>query len=248
MPGTKRPRSASRPSKKTVSRPRRSRIPRAIGFRSSDVHQYQHIAEQYLNIYPSTGFLQAGASQSLAFAVINDGVYYSVTGGGFTQWGANFSNAVALASIYQQYRIKSFSADILYSNNSSAIAGTQQLPLIYGVIDKDDAAQITSSQQILGYSNVKIMQLGNSSGAQNGHQYMKCIGPATQGVAPTVSSTTVGNTYAMVKNSPWLSTDYRNVEHNGMKFWYDNQGQTGTASIGAMTIIFKVVIEYKMVK
>lgn len=209
------------------------------------VHHLVQGVEGSISIQNSLGWGALGV-QSLQFCFTQQGVYYSLGGGALTSFGTGvFSNANALAAIYDQYRITRVNVEIMYScNNSSENSPTIALPILYAVVDYDDTAALGSSAQALGYSSCKTLQLGNSSGGGGGKQYMSVSRPA---VPTNVQTATGVNANGALLHSPWLNSDTTTTEHNGMKFYYVPVTSNATL-VGYVTFVFRVFFDYKNVK
>ena len=250
----KRRRTVSIPSVRTTSTTRngkgkssRSRIPfmtlsKELAYVQNQIHNVVMSCAGSFSLNNSTGF--AAISPSCVFAFTAQNVVYSLGGGAYLPFSYNFANAASFQAVYDQYRIRKVVCEITYSSNQSLQSSSIQLPHLYGIIDYNDGDAITNQAEALSYSSCKFMQLGNSSGPNNGVQYMTNYRPTTQ---MSASTTTLGTTTGSVARiSPWIDTDALTVEHLGMKFWTDTPGATAVTS-GYVQWTFRVFIDYKNV-
>ena len=225
----------------------RSRIPfmplsRELAYVQNQIHNVVMSCAGSFSLNNSSGF--ASISPSCVFAFTGQNVVYSLGGGAYAPFSYNFPNAASFQAVYDQYRVRKVVAEITYSSNQSTQSSAIQLPNLYGIIDYNDGDAITSQSDALSYSSCKFMQLGNSSGPNNGVQYMTNLRPTSQ---MSASTTTLGTTTGSVARiSPWIDTDALNVEHLGMKFWTDTPGATNVVS-GYVQWTFRVFIDYKNV-
>ena len=163
------------------------------------------------------------------------------------QLGDVFINATSLLSVFDQFRIMKAQVDVYYTNNSSGLNNTLQLPIIFGVVDKDDAGPLSSSANALAYSTCKTLQMGNSSGEGGGKQTMYVNRPSiTQASAQTAAATPSILASTNVP-SPWIDNAYEAVEHFGLKFWVDNTNVT-SAAIGNVTFVTRLFVQYRNLK
>jgi hypothetical protein len=179
----------------------------------------------------------------------NNPFYYNTTG---LQALTSFPNASAYAQIYDQYRIVKVELDIYYSansntNNSSTTLTNLSLPIIYGVVDYDDADLLVNESAALAYSTCQVYQLGNSSGPNNGRQTKRLSKPTVLTEASLPGGTA---TSSQLSISPWLSTDYTTLGHYGLKFYVSNCLPTPAVktTLGYITIIIRQFVEYRNIR
>jgi hypothetical protein len=197
---------------------------------------------------PNSGF--SGTSQDLTIAVCQNGILFSQNGG---VWNAtNFNNYASLAAVFQEYRITEFSVEVFFSENTgsapaSATSGAE-LPMLYTVVDREDAVRLSSISQALQYSSVKISQLGTTQGPKT----TTIKGPAAA-AAYDNDATFVGTiTAAGVTRSPWLSCGSNSgsssapiIPHGFVKYYADPVGSTFATQIGTATFIVRAAFEYR---
>ena len=163
------------------------------------------------------------------------------------QLGDVFINANSLLAVFDQFRIMKAQVDIYFTNNSSGINNTLQLPIIFGVVDKDDAGPLSSSANALAYSTCKTLQMGNSSGDTNGRQTMYVNRPCIVQASAQTAAVTPVILGSCNTPSPWIDNAYEAVEHFGLKFWVDNTNVT-TAAIGNVTFVTRLFVQYRNLK
>jgi hypothetical protein len=118
--------------------------------------------------------------------------------------------------------------------------------MIYAVIDYDDGNALASAVNALGYSSCRVIQLGNNQ-FTGGKSTITLTKPTVQGVVNTTSFLNT-NVAGRLTPSPWLDTDYTNIEHNSIKLYYENPIGTTQANIGEVTFVIRQYMEYKNVK
>ena len=213
---------------------------------SRQIHQVVCGTTGSFPIWQIGGF--GNVSESLQFYFTQQGIFSRLAANPPVQFGDLFANAASLANIFDQYRLVKVQCDVYFTNNSSGINNALQLPIIFGVIDKDDSTPLTSQAQALGFSTCKTMQLGNSSGAEGGKQSMYVNYPCVIQVnSQTAAATGPGALPSIVKPSPWIDNGFPEVEHHGVKFIADNAGVTNT-QVGNVTFVFRTFMQYKNLK
>jgi len=223
----------------------RTRLSSAVLYDANKVHKTKFTSIGHFTLNNTTGFI--GVSQSLNFFVQQDRVVYTLNGGVTTTlMGAVFQNASSFAYIYDQYRIDSVRVKIYYSANAEAPASSPSLPMLYAVMDYDDLFTLASTQAALSYGSCRVMQLGNSSGGQNGAQYYywpKCMASGSVANSIPTGSTVI----AQAIKSPWLNSADVVVPHLGMKTYYDPVTSSNQV-IGTVTFVFEVYQSYRNVR
>lgn len=246
---TKRIRSASqlafRPGRLGSSR---SAIPLQIA-----IHTFDCTSMGCFTMFSGTGFgyatSTAGVNASVQFVARQDQIMFSIGNGAFTQLGGGFSLASNYRTVFDQFRLTHLQLDFYYTANcGSSTNPNTGLPVIYAVVDYDDANQLTTAAQALSYSSCQVIQLGNSSGSNNGRQTIHCNRPAVQTSVETTGLTT---NVAKLDHSPWLDSDYVDTEHNGVKIYFDPVPYLpshGTDYVGSLMVIGRCRFQYKNVK
>ena len=116
----------------------------------------------------------------------------------------------------------------IFSNNSSPLTNTAHtLPILYTVIDKDDANSVGSAQVAMAYGDVKITQLGNQR--NDGMQSITLYNPATESDVTTSTGTFVSA--ARGSSNQWLDTDETSPAYNGIKMFVEFPGSTSSVNV-----------------
>lgn len=132
-----------------------------------------------------------------------------------------------MTELYDQYLIKKITLTFEPLVNSQGYAAPAQLWMRI-VHDYDDATPLTQESQYLDYTNCKS-RLMNGTRAIRTVLYPKVLKPALEvGGTPVYSGAKPG----------WISTDFDNVAHLGLKVFIPNTG------LAAAAPIFKVRIQY----
>jgi hypothetical protein len=204
---------------------------------------------QNISLYTTTGWGNSTVF-SLQWAFTQDKAYYAYggTAGSGTYFStSSYQNSAAYAQIYDQYRICKVELDFYWNCNFSNITQPGiSLPMIYAVIDYDDGNALASAVNALGYSSCRVIQLGNNQ-FTGGKSTITLTKPTVQGVVNTTSFLNT-NVAGRLTPSPWLDTDYTNIEHNSIKLYYENPIGTTQANIGEVTFVICQYMEYKNVK
>jgi hypothetical protein len=214
---------------------------------NDQIHRVMMGASANFPVISNTGWLGQN-SYGLQLQTNGLGVYYFVgvpAAGAPGTLAQAYSNAAAYASIYEQFRIDQVEVEIMFSNNNSSLnSPLVATPIMYTVVDRDDVAPLANAANALAYSTCKTMQLGNSSGENNGKQFFKYV--------PTVS---IVNGQTGVQGQPtalgtlrqkqWISTDFQETTHLGMKCFIDPVNSGTNQSLGWVTFVFRVYMSFK---
>lgn len=196
---------------------------------------------------PSGGFSDGTeSSNGLQFLFNAQKVQYRIGTNAFGQLG-EFDNWDNFQAVYDQYRLRRVTCEIMYSANTLAQTNVQPtigLPIMYTVVDYDDSEPLKDSSDALAYSSCKTMMLGNSSGPNNGKQYWNLNKPTTKTLVDSEQDVAV----AQLKVSPWLSTDQGVVSHYGMKCFMDNTVQISEVVVGFVDFTFRLFVEFRNTK
>jgi len=207
------------------------------------IHTVVHGSTASFPIYQIGGF--ANVAKQLQFYIVELGMVSRLGANPPVAFGDQFSNAASLAIVFDQFRIVKVQCDVYYTNNSSGVNNALQLPMLFGVIDKDDNLPLTNAANALAYSSCKTMQLGNSSGDDGGKQTLYLNGPGViTDAANTGGSAGPTTLAAIVKNSPWVDCAQLETPHFGFKFFTETTGVTNT-QVGNVTFVFRVFTQYK---
>ena len=182
-------------------------------------------------------------SQSLNFVFNLNTVQYSFAGGAFAA-ACTFPNAASFGFCFDKWRLDKVVIETIFTSNASATNSLTQLPTMYTVIDTTDTNPLGSNVTALGYGNCQIMQLGNSSGTNNGKQYIYLNNPTIEEDALNTTGTMLT---AAGRRSPWLNTDNASIQHNGVKLFIECPG-SNNATIGYVQYIFRCFYSFKNVQ
>jgi hypothetical protein len=204
----------------------------------------------YINLpyLPLTGL--NGAGNNITFAVSQAALLYSING---AAWSSSaFSNSTAYATIFQEYRILEFSIEVFTSINTATAPATlssgDYFPMMYGVIDREDAVGLISPYAALQYATVQVTQLGSTQGSKT----ILLKSPAV--FTAFDNSASFGGTIsaAGATRSPWLSCGTNSavstpasIPHGYIKYFVDNLGSTLSTTQFQTTFICRVIMEYR---
>lgn len=157
------------------------------------------------------------------------------------QYGTNLS--ANFGAIYDRFRMDAVEISIFYNANTSVLNNSASLPILYGVVDTNDMTALSSVNEALSYPDCKIMQMGNSSGSNNGRQTIKAFTPAAEGVITSWGLTSqAANT---VKNT-WIDTSNTDIIFYGYKMIVDPVVPVGIDTLnGYFTFIVKTHCSFK---
>jgi hypothetical protein len=196
---------------------------------------------------PSTGW--GGAGPDLTIAVAQQGILYSSAG---STWNVvNFNNYASLAAVFQEYRLREFSVEVFFSENtfttpSAGTSGTLS-PMLFSVIDREDAVGVTSATQALQYPSCHVTQLGINQGPKT----TTIVGPSAASAYDN-DATFVGTLSAAgVVRSPWLACGSNSgantapvIPHGYVKYYAGSSSSFATQS-GVATFIVRCAFEYR---
>jgi len=185
---------------------------------------------------------------AITFAVCQQGMLYSQAGSPWAQ--QTFNNAGASAAIFQEYRCRKWEIQVFYSTNSNN-NGTSTIspspgPIVYSVIDREDAIDLTSTNSALEYASCTIHNLvrGDFKVVDNS--------PTVVLAADNAASFLGTIQAANLKSSPWLSCGSNSssstpptIPQGNIKFIFDNQTVTGNVIIGYLTFVCRAIFEYR---
>jgi len=191
---------------------------------------------------PTSGF--NGVSPDITFAAAQGGLQWSQGGAAWTN--VAYPNASPQASVFSEYRIKTLSIDLFYSqsgNDQAPTASTDALPMVACVVDVESDQPLTSSGNALSYATCRVMQFGTST--NGGKQTISQRQPVAFGIVEnnaTLVGTQVG---ALVMRNQWLSTLNYNIPHGFIKLWMLAPPVSTNAVIGFFTMIATTIVEYR---
>lgn len=139
------------------------------------------------------------------------------------------------SNLFDQYKITGFKMTWLYSHNSdnsTAVAQTTSLPLLYTVYDSDDGTPMASINTMNEYMTCRVRRLDRP---QKIFVRPKVATPAYAGGAFTG--------WTQPGTQPWIDMATTNVQYYGCKWAIDANGATANAIVGQIKLIVKVYIK-----
>jgi hypothetical protein len=200
--------------------------------RSNIVHSFQRTVSYNITLGESTGW--GGVSlNDIEFSFSLEALFVYVGGSSFaTQTVPGYNELTAL---YERWRIKEVVCTPIFSNNNSSInSPTLALPILLCVVDYDDVS-LTTLSQIQQFSNLMVFQLGNGATGPPNIRFV----PRAQTLQYNGST----SAYSIASPGTWFNTDYPLVPHYALKFYFDNQSVSGTATIGSFSFYFTFTFE-----
>jgi len=214
---------------------------------NDQIHRVMMGASANFQVSSNSGWLSQGSS-ALQLQVNGLGLYYYVgtpAPGAVAALANAYSNAAAYGQIYEQFRIDRVQVEVMCSNNNSSLNSPNVAsPIVFCVVDHDDVAPLTGPANALSYTTCKTLQMNNSSGPTGGKQYFNYV--------PTASilngqTGVQGNPTALgtLKQRQWISTDFQETTHLGMKCWIETISPGTNQSLGWITFVFRVFMSFK---
>lgn len=197
--------------------------------------------------YNPTGGLVIGGQTGFnpVFAVNPAGFNISLSNAG---WDTQpWSNGQSLAQIFQEIRIKSWSVEMHYSSNSQESGQNKSNPIVYTVIDREDALGLVGVDATVQYAGFRI------------YDALRDRGHTIEDKSPTAStdalttSTFIGTTASALRRvSPWIalgsnssSEGIPNIPHGNIKAYIAPGLNIVNAVQGQFTIIVRAIMEYR---
>lgn len=232
---------SSRSSKRSKRAPK-LRISRALVQRQ--VHVFHQAAVGKFVVDSLTGFRVAGGtatSVSLQIAFTQGRMVYALGAGGLLTMGDYFSTGTSLVNIFDQWRLLKVDIEMCFSRNNQQSTNQNSQSTLYACVDYDDSNALGSTQFALGYSDMKLFQLGQPTDTGGAFHKVSIWKPGFQN---TVGIAAGGVSNAGTERYKWMDTAVSDVPHYGLKLLVDNP-ETTNAIIGYLTIICRGVYEYK---
>jgi hypothetical protein len=219
--------------------------------RSADRAVHKFVASEALvcTYFPVSGL--NAAYPDICFAVAQGGLLWSQNNSAWSQ--VNWNNYAQYATVFQEYRIMSFSIEMFCNFNTvfAAAANTNPcLPMVYSVVDREDAVKLPSASSALQYASVHISQAGSVQGSKT----TTCVAPAAF-IALDNDATFLGTiTASGMARQMWLSCGTNSassqaaiIPHGYIKYFFDpnNGGSPLTTQLGNITFICRCAFEYK---
>lgn len=134
-------------------------------------------------------------------------------------------NYTEFSNLFDQYRINMVVCKLIHRGNSLSMIESNNnnlagLPIVYDVIDLDDATAAGSKTDILQYSKHHMNTL-----TANRRIITRRIYPRTLN---TIYRTGVTSAYALNNRKQWLDMAQLDIPHYGWKYWIEVPQSTGT--------------------
>lgn len=193
-----------------------------------------------------TGINNSGPA--ITFAVCQQGLLYSQVGFPWTQ--QTFNNASASAAIFQEYRIRKWEIQAFYStnsnNNGTSTVSPPAGPMVYSVIDREDAVDLTSTNSALEYASCTIHNFVRGD-------FKIVDNSPTVVLAADNAASFLGTIQAAgLRSSQWLSCGSNSssstpptIPHGNIKLIFDPQTVTANVITGYVTFVCRAIIEYR---
>jgi len=169
-------------------------------------------------LVPATGFNATAFDMEMSFSLQQTLVYLggtlttTVTNPGYTE----------VVNLFQFYKIDKIEIMFIYSNNTSQVNNTLNLPVLQVAVDYSGVASITSAA-ILQFENLKVIQLGN---------YRGDAGPVFSFVPKFYENTNGGNNAYVGMTGQWIDALAPAAPHFGLKMVFDPISTSSATSVG----------------
>ncbi len=198
--------------------------------------------ELNLLLNQSTGFDTYGKNVNFGFSLGRiigyvDGVFrYSIA-------VPNFSD---FQSLFDYYMINAVKIQMFYSKTvaENTTTTTTGMPIFIIANDFDDIQEsmtLFTMMERVGARHVQF-QADNQKGIT---QYIKPKPTSVMTQTDVLTGALSVSNSGIPFGSTWLDTANSNIVHNGVKFYYDNQGLTTSVAMGCITFVFDVEYVFK---
>jgi len=239
---TNKKRSRQRPSRKSSSRARESMAPVPRGLRTFKTTHKVSSTQANVSLIPNQGISIAGLTTGYVV-----GMYFTAVGVGFYQPSVgigtavtvNYSNAADYLPIFDIVRLLRVKVTAYFAANTSSNATlTTNMPLLYTAVDYDGTSNPTTPLGVLAYDNAKVLQ-ANSTG-------MPCV---NETIAPRLAIELNNAILTAPYVGPslpgtWLDSTSYTAPHYGLFIAYDSEGASQNTTMGQLTIITELFVEW----
>jgi hypothetical protein len=196
-----------------------------------------------ITLVPSTGLVVSGLTTSYVLGVFFSGqgaAWYNTSVGTAITGNVTFPNASSYNAIFDFYRLMKVRITGWFQNDTSSTSSSSTgMPLFYTAVDYDASGAPTTALGVLEYANAKVSQ----AAAMGKPAFVHTFQPRA---INTLNSTVLATQYAsLAPPGTWIDTATPAANHYGMYIAWDPQSQTSTSSIGCLTLVFEMEIEYK---
>lgn len=137
----------------------------------------------------------------------------------------NAANGYAdFTSLYDKYQIKAVRTDFVYVANANNTSGIINNPVVYTLIDTNDATALGTTNNMLEYGKARIHCLGVNKQVTSVYFRPKMLAAAYATGTGTVACMNVSG-------SPWITTANPNIDHYGLKYGVDGLGSNNNIDI-----------------
>jgi len=180
-------------------------------------------------------------SQSLNFAFSLSRIV-GVQGGTFT-YAIPIANVTEFTTLFDYYKIGNIKMTMFFTNNMSSVntPGTG-LPILLVCNDYDDATNVESIATMYQRAGTRTFQF--TADHPNGISHY-CKPNASSYVLAQDGAGIVTQQSAGIAPSTWINTGNPDVIHNAIKVFYNNQGVAGATTIGNVTFVFEIELQFK---
>lgn len=185
---------------------------------------------------PMTGF-NFRRSYSIAVTT-SSGFHY-----GATAFALNtLPNFAEFTSLFDQYRIKKVQMNFVWRSSGmsqieTGIHNLAGMPIMYSVIDNDDATVPTNIQEIQQYQNHRTTYFSSVKRVKR-----LSLAPRTLN---TIYRTGATSAYALGKRNQWLDMSATDIPHYGLKWAIDVPQSGGAAVEATFDIIYTIFVQMR---
>jgi len=170
---------------------------------------------------------------------IREGVYDISTNYAYSFQLSDLPNYTEFTNLFDQFKITSITAKFIYSQSQASTvvpASTPAYsPMLYQVIDYNDATALSIPENYLQYQNCYVGNLIKTRSVE----FQPKISIATY----TGAFTGYGNT------AMWIDTASSGTQHYGLKFYIEPlTSGTGSNLIGYLTIVLRYNLQFRQVR
>lgn len=166
--------------------------------------------------------------------------------GGIFSYSLPVSSAAEFQALFDYYMIRAVKIQVFFTKTNADFSATvnQAMPIILICNDFDDVAEAMTLNAMNERVGVRHAQF-DATNVNGINHYIKPK-PTSVMVQTNVDTGVLSSSNSgVVFGTQWLDTAQSNIVHNGVKFYYDNQGRTTSADIGSVTFVFDVEYVFK---
>lgn len=203
--------------------------------RASPVHTFKRTVSQNIPINQLYGWNSGGFSLNLIFALSQMTCFIN----GASTFTPAIPDYTDFTSLFDQYQIRGVELELYWSKNiAGESTAAYSTPMLWSVIDYDDAANMTLTQ-LQQYPLVRTTNMGEDGGRALRQSFRPV--PRLQ-----VPDGTGGTGYAPVLDgNVWLDVANASVGHYGVKIYLDTFGRSSNVDLGTIMVVAKVEFAFK---